>query len=617
VNTKGKRDKPDSPARLLKKSEVLRRRAEELLDEGVASRPDVRSLLHELSVHQVELELQNEELQRATLETEEARQKYYDLYDRAPVACVTLDQRGCLVEMNLAAARLLGEPRALLIERPFSLCIRRADDSAFAEFLVKIFSSEGLQVCEVDLVKKGVSTARVRIEGFQAVLRAGEIPHCRAVLLDITERKLTENDLRASEEALRKANAELEQRVAARTAELTDLVAKLQEEIRRRVRSEADLTAVHGQLELRAAQLRELAAEITRAEQRERLRLATVLHDDLQQLLVAAKLQLSLLSRGQSKAVREGAAGVLGILEQCLATTRSLTSDLHPAVLSLEGLTEAVKWVARWMTEKHGLRVDARIEGEIPTIAEDLKIQLFEAVRELLFNVVKHARVDFAEVHLHCTAGSSVEVTVSDSGRGFDLADLGKAGPGKTGFGLFGIREKLALVGGALEIKSAPGKGSRFTLTAPIGHAPAVIVPPDTGEAKAPPETPATGRVIRILLADDHSVVRVGLTRLLSQEPDLEVVGQAVDGKEVVEMADRHKPDVILMDVRMPGLDGIHASRVIHAAHPDISIIALTMYDEAEHRRAMRAAGAVAFVSKSGASSELLATIRSCVSRPL
>jgi PAS domain S-box-containing protein len=575
-----------------------------------------KALLHELSVQKVEMGLQNEELQRASLEAEEARQKYYDLYDRAPVAYVTLDRQGALIELNLAAARLLGEPRSALLGSPFAVFVRRHEIPVFTDFITRTFSSERMNTCEVSLVKKGIPVASVRIEGFQANSNPGEPPFCRAVLFDITERKLAEEDLRASELALRKANAELAVRVTARTGELTDLVQKLQEEIRRRVKSEAELTAIHEQLEIRAVQLRELAGEITRAEQRERLRLATVLHDDLQQLLVAAKLQLSLLSRGQGKSVREGAAGILGILEQCLATTRSLTSDLHPAVLSLEGVPEAINWVARWMTEKHGLRVDARVEGEIPPLAEDLKVLLFEAVRELLFNVVKHAGVDSAEVHLQCTAGSSIEVTVSDTGTGFDPAQLLNAGAGGTGFGLFGVRERMALVEGTLEIKSAPGKGSRFTLTVPIGHPPPVILAPADGEAKPASKEPLKGPVIRILLADDHSVIRVGLTRLLSQEPDLEVVGQAVDGKEVVEMADRHRPDVILMDVRMPGLDGIHASRVIHAAHPEIRIIALTMYDEIEHRRAMLAAGAVAFVSKSGASSELLATIRSCASRP-
>jgi PAS domain S-box-containing protein len=572
-------------------------------------------LLHELSVHQVELELQNEELQRASLDADEARQKYYDLYDRAPVAYVTLDREGSLVEMNFTAAQLLGKPRGELLGQLFVTFLRPNEISAFNDFLEGIFSKEGMSSCEVSLVKKGVAVASARIEGFKADSRQGEPPCCRAVLLDITERKLAEEDLRASEEALRKANEELEIGVAARTAELSRLVDTLKEEVRRRIRVEADLNATHEQLEIRAKQLRELAGEITRAEQRERLRLATILHDDLQQLLVAAKLQLTLLSRGQGKAVREGATGVLGILEQCLATTRSLTSELHPAVLNLEGLPESIKWVARWMTEKHGLRVTVDVDGENPPVAEEVKVLMFEAVRELLFNAVKHAHVDSAAVRLHCTAGSAVELTVSDTGLGFDPASLSKTGKEGIDFGLFGIRERLALVGGALSIDASPGKGSRFTLTVPLGHGPTINLPPAAeGQKLATPAVRHEG-AIRVLLADDHAVIRVGLTRLLNQEPDLEVVGQAADGQEAVEMADRHRPDVILMDVRMPGLDGIHASRVIHATHPDIRIIALSMYDEAEHQQAMRAAGAVAFVSKTGASAELLATIREYAKR--
>lgn len=268
------------------------------------------------------------------------------------------------------------------------------------------------------------------------------------------------------------------------------------------------------------------------------------------------------------------------------------------------------------MTEKHGLRVVINVDGEIPSVAEEVKVLMFEAARELLFNTVKHASADSANVHLHCTAGSAVELTVSDAGRGFDPASLSQTGKEGVGFGLFGIRERLALVGGVLEIESTPGQGSRFTVTVPLGHGPTVsLIDAPIEQKEAPAAPPVPGTTIRILLADDHAVIRVGLARLLSQEPDLQVVGQAADGQEAVAMADTHRPDVILMDVRMPGLDGIHASRVIHAAHPDIRIIALSMYDEAEHRQAMRAAGAVAFVSKSGASAELLAAIRECARR--
>ncbi len=571
---------------------------------------DSRALLHELSVHQIELELQNEELQHAHLEAELARAKYYDLYDRAPVAYVTLDRGGRLVELNLTAARLLEHTRAELVGHSFLTILGPDDSFTVAEFLREVFSSEGKVTCEVSLVKMGGSAFSLRIEGFRTACQGTQPEHCRAVLLDITERKRAEEALRASEAATRKANEELERKVAERTADLTRLVDSLQEEVRQRVLTEADLKASHEQLKIRESQLRALAGEITRAEQRERLRLATILHDEIQQLLVAIRLQVDLLGRDEREPIRETARDVRGLVGRCLDITRSLTGELHPPVLQLEGLTAAIEWIARAMMEKHGLRVDLRIEDEIPTLAEDVKILLFEAARELLFNVVKHARAESATVSLRRTSGSAVELTVSDEGLGFDPQELDRAGHDGSGFGLVGIRERLGLVGGVLDIVAAPGRGSRFALTIPVTQGISEVPLPAVREPESSPSAAGPDESIRVLLADDHAVLRAGLARLLALEPDLEVVGQATDGHEAVELADRCRPEVILMDVSMPGLDGIGATRAIHASHPDIRIIGLTMYDESEHEQAMRTAGAVAFASKSEAVPNLLSMIR-------
>ena len=124
---------------------------------------------------------------------------------------------------------------------------------------------------------------------------------------------------------------------------------------------------------------------------------------------------------------------------------------------------------------------------------------------------------------------------------------------------------------------------------------------------------PDSGWKIRVLLADDHAIFRQGIADLLADEPDIEVVGQAADGQEAVHLTAKLLPDVILMDMNMPKLNGVEATRIIHREHSEICIIGLSMFEEAEKAQAMRDAGAVGYVTKSGPVEALLNVIRTSV----
>ncbi len=115
------------------------------------------------------------------------------------------------------------------------------------------------------------------------------------------------------------------------------------------------------------------------------------------------------------------------------------------------------------------------------------------------------------------------------------------------------------------------------------------------------------------MLVDDHAVVRQGMANLLGNEPEMEVVAEAADGQEAVELAARLLPEVILMDLSMPRLNGVEATRLIHNDWPGIRIIGLSMFEEADRAQALRDAGAVDYVTKSGPAKDLIRVIRTSI----
>jgi NarL family two-component system response regulator LiaR len=120
----------------------------------------------------------------------------------------------------------------------------------------------------------------------------------------------------------------------------------------------------------------------------------------------------------------------------------------------------------------------------------------------------------------------------------------------------------------------------------------------------------SSGRRIRVALVDDHMVMRQGLAGLLRAEPDMEIVGEASDGGAAVNLVRDIRPDVVLMDVTMPGMDGIQATRIIHQEIPNVKIIGLSMFEEGEQAVAMREAGAVDYLTKCGPSDAVISAIR-------
>lgn len=442
----------------------------------------------------------------------------------------------------------------------------------------RLFLQESSHLSQVLLLKRPTHRAALNSTVIAAVqARARQIQ----VRDQMEENLRTQEALRESEERLRRLNETLEARIAERT----------------------------GQLHRERLRLRLLAKELTETEHRMRRQLATTLHDGLQQILVGTQMQVSLLARTYPD---EAFDRVKTLLSDALDVSRNLVYELSPPILHEADLLEALRWLAHRFEERHGFKIDMHLPAGIPSVSESSKVFLISAVQELLLNCLKHSGEREATIRLRAGNPDGLILTVSDTGRGFEPMELDETTELR-GFGLFSLRERLAALGGTLEIDAAPGKGARFLIhlqtqrsteetAQPILPPPAVNGSVRSGGRK--------GGQLRILIADDHLMVREGLIALLNEQGDFQIVGEAEDGLEALSLADQLNPDVIIMDVNMPNLGGIESTRLIRGRHPHIQVIGLSLHESEAIENAMLSAGAATFLRKDGPAETLFRTIR-------
>ena len=375
------------------------------------------------------------EQKRAQRALHESEERWRVTLESIGDAVVATDASKVVTFVNPVAATILGRPVEDILGRPLAEVFNIVNE----ETRQSVESPVDRVIRNGQVVGLANHTAVLRPDGTEVPISDSAAPirdrdqriiGVVLVFRDISDRK-------RSEIQLQRWNTELEVRVRERTAEL-----------------------VNSQERLRA-----LAAQLNLTEQRERRRLAADLHDYLAQLLALIRIKLGQTLQRLPNHSPEGRslAEIDGLLQQCLQYARTLMAQLSPSVLQDLGLIPAIHWLAEQVAPQ-GLKVDVQVlTEEVPSFNEHQSDLLFQAVRELLTNVVKHAGASTASVTIQKQDRDAWLLTVRDTGVGFDLNAVHYEPAGEH-FGLFSIQERMEAMSGWCRITSAVGKGTTVEL---------------------------------------------------------------------------------------------------------------------------------------------------------
>ncbi|MEO7098376.1 MAG: chemotaxis protein CheB [Luteolibacter sp.] len=367
----------------------------------------------------------------ARKQAEESKRWMAAIVESSNDAIISFSLEGIILSWNQGAERVFGYKADEIKGRSINVLAPTDRSEETVSLLEKLSRDEAVESFETVRLSKEGQWLDVAISASVMKNEAGEIQGATAIIQDNSVRK------RAVEE-LKYAKDELEFRVEQRTVELKK----------------------------RAKQLALMASELTFTEQRERKDMAHVLHDQLQQVLVAAKMRIESLDNDDRECRKAEREKLISLIDEALVNSRSLAVELSPPIL-VEGLGPALVWLCSvWMKERHGMTVECEIDTTLDTRQEDMRILVFLATKELLFNVVKHSTVKEAIVELAMHDAEHLRVTVRDHGTGFDNGNK-EIAHSSTGFGLMSIRERLEMLGGSLEIRSRRNHGVEATILAP------------------------------------------------------------------------------------------------------------------------------------------------------
>lgn len=431
----------------LRNKDHLRRLAEERIDTDPGIRKaletrDPEALVHELIVHQIELEIQNEELRGAQQDLLESRNRFITLYDFSPVGYMTLDRNGILLEANLTLARMLGAERGHLRNKPFSLYTDPAFHEAFYLHRRSVIEGNRPGTCELRLRKRDKETFFGKVISAPVEDEHGEITMLRSSLLDVTDEK------------------------AAREA----------------------LDRTHAQLEAKAAELEAANAELSQY--------AYVVSHDLKAPIRAVRNYTNFLAEEIEPTLTAETRVYLDGIRQALSDADRLIADVLELsrIEQLSDATESVD-IGRLLG---GVVKELKPSPDMEIVlmdgwprVETQPVLLKQILQNLITNAVKFNRSTPKRVEVGWTSagGEGLEIYIRDNGIGidpkfherifrvFDRLHTRQEYEG-TGIGLSIVRKALSKLGGSIRMASAPGRGSTFWVTLPTGRTQA----PEAGE---------------------------------------------------------------------------------------------------------------------------------------
>lgn len=509
--------------------------------EGMAE-VDVRALLHELQVHQIELEMQNEELLRTQTAMQEISDKYHDLFDFAPIGYFCLDSHGLILEVNLAGAAILGLDRNAVTQKRFAQFVAMECRPAFAEFCNRVLTTETKQTCEVRLPRDGQHVDAL-VEGIVARDHQGQMRLCRAAVIDITARK-------QAQEKLVELDRHKDQFLAMLSHELRNPLAPI----------------------LNAVQLLQLQKDANSVQQKA----LAIIERQVGQLthLVGDLLDVSRATAGRIQLCLEQ-VNVSSIVEQAVETARStieqrrhaLTVSLPPSPVWLYGdasrleqvVTNLLVNAAKYTNESGRIWLSVRQEGDKAVLrVQDTGLGIAPAILPYVFDLFTQAK------------------RASDRSQG------------GLGIGLTLARRLVEMHGGTIDVSSTSGQGSEFVVKL-------AVCPPEMNPIKtqSPPMATVkpTRSALRVLVVDDNVCAAEILKMLVLDSGHL--VRMAHTGPTALAAALEYRPDVVLLDIGLPGLDGFEVAKRIRQEPllHDIVLVAITGYGQESDRQHSREAG--------------------------